>query len=202
MWEIGMVFVALAALYAFVAVLKPIKPFKRRWTAAAAVFALLVASGQLSDAHLAYLQEHDPEEYAAVMAEREAREADREARKAERAAREAAEEAAEQRERDQAAQERRQREEQAAAESARSDRRLVAMSHCQEELTKRAKYPSEVEFPWFDWNYRENGARGIFISRAKLMNGFGAKIPHTFKCVYDVRDPDRMVLRDFQMSEG
>jgi len=118
------------------------------------------------------------------------------------AAEKVARDTAEQQEREAAKRAEHQRRQQAAAARAESDRQYVALNHCQEELSKRSKYPSEVEFPWLDWNYKENGRRAIFISKAKLMNGFGAKIPHTFKCVYDVGDPKRMVLQDFQMWEG
>ena len=90
-----------------------------------------------------------------------------------------------------------------AAERAQWDRQAEAQTHCQSEVQRRAKFPSEIEFPFLDNDtYKDNGARAIVVGRAKLMNSFGAKIPHIFKCVFAIENGKLTALRDFNLAEG
>ena len=64
---------------------------------------------------------------------------------------------------------------------------------CRAELKARAKYPSEVDFNWFDgngnkyWmNFNTDGDSRVLIQQSgKMMNGFGNMIPFTGVCKYD-----------------
>ena len=64
---------------------------------------------------------------------------------------------------------------------------------CRAELKARAKFPSEVDFNWFEgngnkyWmNFNEDGDSRVLIQQSgKMMNGFGNMVPFTGVCKYD-----------------
>ena len=70
---------------------------------------------------------------------------------------------------------------------------------CQNSITNRAKFPSEVDHNWFEGNdqrifdlFDDEGNTRILIRRAgKMMNGLGMMVPFTASCKYNFQPKDK-----------
>ena len=69
------------------------------------------------------------------------------------------------------------------AEKARREAKDDAMLDCREVVRSAAKYPSEADFPWSLGRLTPADGGGYLVEGdVKLMNTFGAMIPHKFVC--------------------
>jgi len=63
-----------------------------------------------------------------------------------------------------------------------SDRRVDAVVACQMAVERSATYDSDHSILGMDASYREVGTNATVMRSVKMMNGFGAWIPHFYNC--------------------
>ncbi len=69
------------------------------------------------------------------------------------------------------------------AEKARRKAKDNALLDCREAVRSAAKFPSEADFPWSLGRITPAAGGGyLVVGDVKLMNTFGAMIPHKFVC--------------------
>ncbi len=171
-------------LWPLFSLLRPLPPFHSRTKALAASALIFAVLSAVQAVEADRLKREDPEAYAALMAER------RETREAVAAAREAQEE--------REAQERAARK----AREVEARRSVDAAVYCKDRVRASARFPTEADFAWFDFDYFEIGGQARYQGRAKLKNGFGNMMPHRYFCVFEVDARGQLTAIDFKMWEG
>lgn len=78
----------------------------------------------------------------------------------------------------------------------------TAHSDCKERVRRAAKY--DYDFPWTGLDQLEAYETGgvVVSGRVKLMNGFGAWIPHRYHCLYKQEGGDKLSLTSFNVKPG
>lgn len=184
-WSLLFAVVGAAALYSVFCMLKPMPPFKTRWSAGLAAFFLYAAFEGVNDARLEALQTEDPAAYQQMMAAREAREARRklDKQKAEQARREKAARVAA-----------------ARAEQERCGDEIEALTYAREAIKTRLRAPATADFPWANDDHVERLGCGRFRVREYVdsQNGFGANIRSHFVVTMTKR-PDAWYAEDVRI---
>lgn len=71
------------------------------------------------------------------------------------------------------------------ANKARKEMESNHVAYCKQIIETTAKFPTEADFDFGYEYFRKSEKRNVVTGRVKLMNGFGALIPHKYSCEFE-----------------
>lgn len=72
---------------------------------------------------------------------------------------------------------------------------------CHKAVESNAKFGSEADFDW-GYEFNSNSTGAVVAGRVKLLNGFGAMIPHQYFCKFELVGNKVGKLTSFNVNPG